>query len=463
MTDSYEGESRLAMTRRYGKRNPSLARAAIAASLVWMGAAEARGAGAEPPQPNPANPVNYIEWFNKAVGGSVSESAHAEYLAVYAEWNLFIGKLDAALNGPWEDLPTVTGWLASNEAALAKFRSAARKTDCYFPMKPPAATGNPRVDGLLFRVEFPKFAAHFNAAQALIAEGYHAWKRGDQRLLIDNALTVLRGARHLEGIQVLMGRLTANRCSGLSYAALRNAMRRSDKPEEIAVSILHELRKADSRPKPLQTFFRTEQIILWDIIQRLFVPGPEPGTRGLDDSLFDTFTQQLSTKGLKPDDRQTLMRIGFEASLREIDAYFAALDQWCKEPYPKAVQTATNVGGLALNSKNPLLRALLPSFSRARALDEGHSAARNATYLIAHLLVFRGRNGSFPEKLDELPAGEVAPWRTDPFSARDFVYKKQGNGFLLYSVGEDGRDDSGVHSESMKDGDYIFWPFQDRT
>ena len=49
-------------------------------------------------------------------------------------------------------------------------------------------------------------------------------------------------------------------------------------------------------------------------------------------------------------------------------------------------------------------------------------------------------HGGYPKTLAE--AG-VADLNKDPFTGGEFVYKTSQKGFLVYSVGEDGRDDGG--------------------
>ena len=54
------------------------------------------------------------------------------------------------------------------------------------------------------------------------------------------------------------------------------------------------------------------------------------------------------------------------------------------------------------------------------------------------------RTGEFPESLEQLH--EVIPWelREDPFSGEDFIYRREGDGYLIYSIGPDLQDDGGA-------------------
>ena len=74
------------------------------------------------------------------------------------------------------------------------------------------------------------------------------------------------------------------------------------------------------------------------------------------------------------------------------------------------------------------------------------------------------RTGQWPSSLREL---DRAP-AFDPYSARPLCYRRAGDEFVLYSVGEDGDDDGGVHTSNQRrnrqgggagsGGDTVIWP-----
>lgn len=79
----------------------------------------------------------------------------------------------------------------------------------------------------------------------------------------------------------------------------------------------------------------------------------------------------------------------------------------------------------------------------------------------AAVRAYRLRHGSYPATLTE--AG-VADLNRDPFTGGAFVYKATEEGFLLYSVGEDGVDDGGkrVAEQLSGRGDVALIPFYRR-
>ena len=57
---------------------------------------------------------------------------------------------------------------------------------------------------------------------------------------------------------------------------------------------------------------------------------------------------------------------------------------------------------------------------------------------------FQSERGVYPNRLTELVPQFLRALPRDPFGTNGFIYRPQTNGFLLYSVGPDGKDDGGT-------------------
>jgi len=51
--------------------------------------------------------------------------------------------------------------------------------------------------------------------------------------------------------------------------------------------------------------------------------------------------------------------------------------------------------------------------------------------------------GKYPDRLQQLVPGYLPKIPLDPFTGRQYAYRSQGKGFVLYSLGEDLKDDGG--------------------
>ncbi|MBI5707341.1 MAG: hypothetical protein HZC36_10180 [Armatimonadetes bacterium] len=84
---------------------------------------------------------------------------------------------------------------------------------------------------------------------------------------------------------------------------------------------------------------------------------------------------------------------------------------------------------------NKILIPTVDQAARAAARDLANEAVSEGYW---RLLAYGKQHGSFPEKLGDLGSPPI-----DPFDGKPLKYRKQGKGFLLYSVDRDGKDDGG--------------------
>jgi hypothetical protein len=57
--------------------------------------------------------------------------------------------------------------------------------------------------------------------------------------------------------------------------------------------------------------------------------------------------------------------------------------------------------------------------------------------------LYKSRTGHYPETLEELVPGLLADVPIDPFTGRPLVYRREGEGFIVYSLGSNQKDDGG--------------------
>ena len=81
-------------------------------------------------------------------------------------------------------------------------------------------------------------------------------------------------------------------------------------------------------------------------------------------------------------------------------------------------------------------------------------ARLGAAELAAGIYIYKIENGNYPESLDKLVPGIVKELPPDPFTGESFTYRPEGNGFIIYSLGENRRDDGG---ERESPDDDISW------
>ena len=86
---------------------------------------------------------------------------------------------------------------------------------------------------------------------------------------------------------------------------------------------------------------------------------------------------------------------------------------------------------------------LLLDFGRLVARRDSAVAQLYGSRILLALIAYKDRFGAYPSDLKTLRVKlgwEIPP---DPFSGKDFGYRRQGRGFILYSIGDDLKDDGG--------------------
>jgi hypothetical protein len=84
---------------------------------------------------------------------------------------------------------------------------------------------------------------------------------------------------------------------------------------------------------------------------------------------------------------------------------------------------------------------LVHDFSRSKAAAYRATAHIAGTRIALALAAYKDRFGAYPRSLAELRVKLGWAIEQDPLSGKDFVYRRENKGFVLYSVGENLKDD----------------------
>jgi hypothetical protein len=118
---------------------------------------------------------------------------------------------------------------------------------------------------------------------------------------------------------------------------------------------------------------------------------------------------------------------------------------------------------------NLVLKIFIPSLLRRPTIAWQSKIDAESTLVIIALVRYRNDTGGYPESLDKLVRkGYIKQVPVDPFSDKPIAYRKTDNNFLLYSWGENLKDDNGqiIRDEKGKpkrfadEGDWVLWPVE---
>jgi hypothetical protein len=113
-------------------------------------------------------------------------------------------------------------------------------------------------------------------------------------------------------------------------------------------------------------------------------------------------------------------------------------------PYPESRQAMDDLN-TSLETRTPiyalLTRLVMPIFGRAVWSRDRATAAVGAAQIALALKAYRSEHDSYPPSLAELGA---AGWKLplDPFGGKPYRYRREGSGFVVWSLGPDMDDDN---------------------
>ena len=158
------------------------------------------------------------------------------------------------------------------------------------------------------------------------------------------------------------------------------------------------------------------------------------------------FVAVYRTRGLLEKDHLTFLSIMGEY----MEAAEAPLEQRLS-----LIRTAEGRIGSVPKSRI-VTRTMMPSFSRAWEVDLAGIARLRACVSALAVERYRLAKGRLPEGLGELVGEYMDSVPADPFTGQELKYKKLQQGYVVYSVGKDEKDDGGVEEEGQEGPDIIF-------
>jgi hypothetical protein len=411
--------------------------------------------------------------------GSDVPPANGEYLVSLQDYvgrqksaNLF-GKvrereLDAAyeLDGdpgyprPWSkhESPVLAEWLAVNEKPLELFVAATQRPRKFEPiiLSP---------DHCLYLAAGPPIQQYRNIARALVARAMlRAADRNDDAAW-DDLLAVHRlGRLTAQGAELVDG-LVGFGIDGLACAGDQALMQHRQISASRAAKMLKDLDGLPAMPKMVEKIDLAERFMFLDLLgyvarngSRSFIDLTMPGEpthrdwfqAGLEAFVFPNIDWDLvmreqnrwydrikNSLEIPEDTARGNALAKMDDEIRRVRAesrdWKTILPRLVADPKGNASRWASDyLGGMFL----PPLCAIDNSESRATTVYQ-------LTRLGFALAAYRAEHGAYPTKLGELAPKYVSRIPKDLFSGSDLIYKVAGDGYLIYSVGVNGRDDGG--------------------
>lgn len=330
------------------------------------------------------------------------------------------------------------GQVARDAEALEWVREASAKERCRFDLDYSAglAIMLPHLAQMRSLARFLRCAAVASALDGNPAEAAEHLRMG----------FVL--ARHVTQDPILIGLLVGVAIDSIMVEASAQVMALGRIPTEQARALSAELGKLDYTDCLVRTL-RTERCMALQVFGQMrrerkaapeWLTGEE-GDRKLDP---DALEQYVQSGGLMRDELAYLDLLARAMGL--------AAQPWREthDGWPNAEQLGADTGELSFT------RMLVPTFARAACKRDEAVARRGLLQAALALIEDWYQDEQYPETL-AAARSEDFPFPLDVFSGEEFVYKAEGGGVTLYSVGPNLEDDGGYWG-NPEPADDIAWP-----
>ncbi|HDZ22834.1 MAG TPA: hypothetical protein ENH80_02950 [Phycisphaerae bacterium] len=361
--------------------------------------------------------------------------------------------LAMARKTPWsaDQYPRIARWLADIDGSLALIAQGAERPHFCLPIVPRDAEG-------LYAVLLPHVGRLRDATKALGARAMLRSARGDidgarADLLACHRMGRLVG-RHWSLISCLVGIASDSIAYGGDLALLKTG--RLSRQQTAAI-LVHLQALPPVRPVA-DSFQQSERLFVLDAIQEL------AGSTASERAEFAEFTEQHAI------DRRN---INWNIPLRMVNEYFGGLiaamskadyseyrsayQQWehdtekllADKGMPDSDESSGNLGRPELSriAGVAVIQYFIPSLYRARDLEERLRMRDELTKLALALSLYKHDHGQYPDDLAALAGDYLPAVFKDRFTGDPLHYQRQGQGYLLYSVGRNQTDDGGLDAD----------------
>jgi len=380
-----------------------------------------------------------------------------------------------------EELRTrLADWLKSNEKAFEYARLAAAKPYYWKP--------TPVIQETPFSALSDDLSQFKYLAIALGWQAIHDASHQKPAEAFANLETSYSIGRHLTGHTRLLEQLVA---MAIESAACQRAMTILSHSEPTPETLARFQTFLQDRTPLAELSFRVEHLGCQWIIAKCFTDngrgdghivlneynewlnltyssgsGAAPAGRSLKTTLKDTL-ELLGYRSVLI--FQAVNHDGRKETLRKTDEVYALLkDMKSQTPWQLQARKTTygqEIDRVVGTGQDLLLRQHVSSCDSIIAIYQRISGYQSAVLTVVALMRYKADKDVFPESLAQLQAaGYLTTLPQDLYSDQPLVYRRTDEGFILYSVGANFKDDGGTKHQWRSgnsigpDEDYIYWP-----
>lgn len=417
--------------------------------------------------------INYADWLTEwgRAGRAESENAELYYdKAVAASVKMPRWLLESKIKWPADfndvEMQQLSQWLSENSEALDLLIQGAKKP-CYWSVYTLAETDlHKRTDGfipvLIDTILMDNLAEYRTLARTLNWRCRYKAYQGNIESALDDCVSLVKFGRHQQGKGLLIEQLVGIAIEALAYGSISIVLEKADVDADALKNIQEKLQDEFSVAGKVVNL-DGEKAFMYDYIQRTFTDDGSGGgrmlARGAPLAVGDWKTGLWRFATLSYPDRKEVTGM--------VDRYYELAGQLLDETPLQLERTDGSEKLDEIAGKSFLMRILAPAHDKIVNLCWRIKIHRTAVLTMLVLQRYEKDKGQYPENLCILvELGYLKEMPNDPYSDGPLVYKKTDESFILYSFGEDLKDDGGklgLGSDGQPrmwadNGDWVFRP-----
>jgi len=331
---------------------------------------------------------------------------------------------------------------------------------------------------VMLSILLPNLSDFRNLARTLRLRAELHAEQGRYEEAFDDLKSCYRFGRHLKGDKFLVEQLTGIALEAISVRTIRDIVAKYEIDSELLKDLQQSIERFIENEKFTMSL-EAEKLGIYDEIQRCFTDGhfgrghlylSRMISLSSSDYQSDLALEAIISPRQWPRAVNVLFTHPDKQQTRETADRF--YDFWTSVSHKTPAQIkAEGIDPEKEASKiiegNMFLQILEPALARINHIAYRNKTDVHATVAVLAIKRFEKEKGRYPTSLDELvKAGYLKKLPVDPYSDGPFVYKKTDSGFLLYSLGENLKDDGGKLGLTKRgkprmwadNGDWVFWP-----
>ena len=366
-----------------------------------------------------------------------------------------------ATKHPWtaKDYPDIAAWLKANEKPLAVVVEAVKRPKYFNPL---VSRRGPDDPSALLSCLLPSVQKCREFCTALADRAMLRLGEGKEKEAWDDLLAAHRLARHLSHGATLIETLVSYAIHAIACNATLTYIERAGLTADQYLGRLKELRALPPIAPLADKIAVGERLMGLDAIQMIRSgrgdngekpdPEDEKALAAIDwgailrrfNKLYDRMSATMRIEDRAEREKE------FDAIEKEL----AATVKKYRDADIKKLLKRVGAGKMVAQQIGDVLIGLLaPALRKVQyAADRTQQITRNLHVAFA-LAAHRKAEGRYPAKLADLAPKYLATVPGDVFSGKELIYKPDENGYLLYSVGANGKDDGGQWYGDEPSGD----------